>query len=107
MTLWVVTPEVLKDWVDSRVEKYGVKAFVLSDEKDGTAHAPSKKVNLYRIPCAVYGDAFNDVNLGRVLNGSRLVLPITDLSWLSQESRDHLEKGDLHPLPQQVNREGP
>ena len=54
---YIVTPEGLKDWIDSMVQK-GAKAFVVSTSKDGLATIPSKRVHLYRIPCSIHESMF-------------------------------------------------
>lgn len=91
MVVHVVKPEVLKQWVDAMVEK-GAKAFVLSTDLHGTASLPSKNCPLYRIPMCVGENVFREPNLSRVMNGSRMVLPITDLQWLSDEALEAMQE---------------
>ena len=92
MVVHIVSPEVMKEWIDNLVEKQGVKAFVLSTDMHGTASLPSKKVPLYRIPMCVGENVFRNLNLSRVMHGSRMVLPIVDLEWLSDEALAAMQK---------------
>jgi hypothetical protein len=85
MTVYVVTPQAVKDWVDS-LEKKGAKAFVISTEMHGIAHSPSPKIAGYRIPLAIPEYVFTKQNLSKVISGSRVILPVDDLSWLSESA---------------------
>jgi len=92
MTDFVVGAAELKEWVDAMVTK-GAKAFVVTMRKDGTALVPSNKVPLYRIPLAIHQDVFQgESNLSKVMGGSRVVLPVDDLDWLSPEARKLYEE---------------
>jgi hypothetical protein len=85
MTVFVATPEAVKDWIDALAKK-GAKAFVISTEMQGTAYAPSPKIAGYRLPMAIPEFVFSNQNLSKVMSGSRVVLPIDDLSWLSESA---------------------
>lgn len=76
---FILTPDAFKDFIDDAVKNHGAKAFVISTARHGTAHAPSSKVNLYRIPSAVHGGIYRDNNLPRVLSHSLLVLTVDNL----------------------------
>jgi hypothetical protein len=82
-----MTPENFKKWIDSVIEEQGVKAFIVSGDKHGTALAPSKKCDLYRIPLAVTGTIFNESNLGYIVEGVVAVLTINNLDLLSESAR--------------------
>lgn len=84
---YVVGASEMKAWVDAMVAK-GARAFVVSTRKDGNASIPSKRIPVYRIPCAIHQDVFQgDSNLSKVMSGSRVVLPVDNLDWLSPEAR--------------------
>lgn len=92
MTDYVVGATELKEWVDAMVAK-GAMAFIVSTRKDGNASIPSKRVPVYRIPCAIHSDIFQgEPNLSKVIGGSRVVLPVDDLDWLSPEARKKYEE---------------
>jgi len=91
MTIHIVDPEVLKQWIDSMVTK-GVKAFVISNQLHGVASLPSKRCPLYRIPLCIGEEVFNEQNLSKVMGGSRLILPIDDLNWLSENAITAMQK---------------
>lgn len=99
MASQVITPENLKKTIDAYVEKEGIKAFLLSTEKVGTASAPSKRRHHYTIPVAVAEDFLSDgaMNLPLMLKGLYLV-PVKDLTRLSDAAREAYDKN--------VKREG-
>lgn len=89
MTTQIITAENLKKTIDAFV-KEGAQAFILSTDKDGEARAPSKKVNLYRIPCAVGGGVFEKSNLSAIFYGLYIVpvRNIDDFSELAKTAYD-------------------
>jgi hypothetical protein len=86
MTAYVYTPERLKHEIDRLVEERGITHFVLSSGKHGTAHAPSTKVPMYRIPISM-PEIFDTTNLSRAMQGFYM-LGITDKNHLSEEAQD-------------------
>jgi hypothetical protein len=96
MTTQLFTTENFKRYIDS-LEKDGVVAFAVSDDLDGAAYAPSKKVNLYRVPSAIAGNLLTESNLSFVTNNSRLIIAIKDISMLSPQAfKSYTENVEKH-----------
>lgn len=84
----ILTPDGMKNYIDKLVEKKGIKAFVLSYCLDGTAYAPSKKVDLFRIPVAVRNVFKNNTSgVGVVMNRGAYLVGIEDIDLLNDETR--------------------
>jgi len=101
MASQIITPENLKQTIDAFVKKEGTKAFILSTEKHGDALAPSKKLNLFRIPVAVHGDFLKIPNMGliKMMHGLYLI-PVKDIEDLSDIAREAYEQNTLKdPIP--------
>ena len=93
MTAYVLTPERLKQEIDHLVEKRGIKLFVIETGKRGTAFAPSKKVDVYRIPCTL-PEIFKDrSNLGAALKGMYL-LGIENPEMLNEEATNAIKEAE-------------
>jgi hypothetical protein len=90
VTTQIITAENLKKTIDALV-KEGAQAFVLSTDKHGDAHAPSKKVNLYRIPCAVDGEVFEKSNLSAIFYGLYIV-PVKNIGDFSELAKTAYNK---------------
>lgn len=85
MAVYLMTPETLKKEIDLLVKKRGYKFFIISSEKNGTAHAPSKKVPLFRIPAAIPDPFKESRGIGAMMDGFYFV-GFTDESVLNEES---------------------
>ncbi len=91
MTTHIVEPDVMHEWIDALVKK-GAKAFIVCNELQGQAVAPSPRKPYYKLPAVMPGDAFSHDNLSKVLAGYRCVLPIDDLNWLSEDAKKAMQK---------------
>jgi len=92
MTVYIFTPEVLKDQIDKLAKDKGFKFFIMSSEKDGTALAPSKKKQFYRLPIMMPDDYVEGkMNLNMMLRGHYLI-GMTDPSVLNEEAFKEYEK---------------
>ena len=90
MTSQIITPKNLIDTI-TEYEKRGVKAYILSTEMLGDAYAPSKKVNMYRIPVAIDEKFLKISNLSKMLTGLYIV-PIENIAILSDIAQEAYEK---------------
>jgi hypothetical protein len=90
MSVYIFTPKTMKDEIDKLAKDKGFKFFIISSEKNGTALAPSKKVPVYRIPCAMPEICKGTSNLSAMLKGFYFV-GFTDETILDEMSLKEYE----------------
>ena len=87
MTVYLYTPERLKQEIDRLVETRGIKIFVLSSDLHGKASAPSRAIPAYRIPCAIPEEAIKKgIGIAPVMQGF-FMLTLKDDALLSEEAK--------------------
>ena len=92
MTVYLYTPEKLKQEIDLLVKSGGIKIFVLSSDLHGRASAPSKAIPLYRIPCAIPEEAIKKgTGIAPVMQGF-FMLTLKDDSLLSEEAKAAIQR---------------
>jgi len=65
----VLTPEGMKRFIDSLVEKEGIKAFVISADLHGSLLSPSKKNRFYKIPGCIPTSVFKTEGVSNLIFG--------------------------------------
>jgi len=91
MTVYFFTPEQFKEEIDLLAKQRGFKFFVITSNLHGTAHAPSKKVNSWRIPVAVPNVfAEGKMSLGAAMKGFYFI-GVNSLDVLDDESKKAVE----------------
>jgi hypothetical protein len=91
MTVYFFTPEQMKEEIDLLSKQHGFKFFVVASNLHGTAHAPSKKVNSWRVPVAVPNVfAEGKMSLGEAMKGFYFI-GVTDIDVLADDCRKVVE----------------
>ena len=87
MTVYLYTPEKLKQEIDLLAKTRRIKIFVLSSDLHGKASAPSRTIPLYRIPCAIPKEAIKEgTGIAPVMQGF-FMLTLKDDTILSEEAK--------------------
>lgn len=101
MTMYFFTPEQFKEQIDYLAKKKGFKFFVITSDLHGVAHAPSKKVNLWRVPVAISNVfAEGKMSIWAAMKGFYFI-GVSDIDVLDEEAKKSCEEDVLKQLQEE------